>query len=85
MKLALSALTLAIGLGTGFAAFAAGESHLHEGDVLPLLVDGQIVLDDLDDKEVDFATGYPIFGAAFGDLARGPHSTVHTCDDDESD
>lgn len=75
MKLALSALTLAIGLGTGFAAYAAGESHLHEGDVLPLLVDGQIVLDDLDDKEVDFATGYPIFEADFGDLSGGPNST----------
>lgn len=72
MKLALSALTLAVGLGSGFAAYAAGP---HEGDVLPLLVDGQIVLDDLDDKEVDFATGYPIFEANFGDLAGGPHST----------
>lgn len=75
MKMMLSTCALAIGLVCGANVLAAGEPHLHEGDVLPLLVNGQIALDDLDDKEIDFATGFPIFEADFGDFAGGPHST----------
>lgn len=63
------ALTLASPL-----ALAAGD-HVHEGDVLPRLAAGTIVLDHVDDREADFASGYPIFASNFGDLGGGPHST----------
>jgi hypothetical protein len=64
---------LALGLASP-GALAAGD-HMHEGDVLPRLVSGSIVLDDLDDKEVDFSSAYPIFEADFGDLSGGPNAT----------
>lgn len=53
----------------------AAEGHVHEGDVLPRLSAGTIVLDHIDDRESDFASGYPIFEAVFGDLGGGPHAT----------
>jgi len=65
------ALAFAVSLGAP-SALAAG---LHEGDVLPRLVDNTIVIDDLDDKEVDFVSGFPIFESDFGDLAGGPNKT----------
>ena len=69
----LTPLALAFALSLGApSAFAAG---LHEGDVLPRLVDGTIVIDDLDDKEVDFVSGLPIFESDFGDFAAGPFET----------
>ncbi len=84
MKRILSSSVLAFGLGCGFNALAVDEPPVHEGDVLPLLVAGQLVLDDLDDKEFDFATGYPIFEGDFGDLAGGPHATDDPGYDHES-
>jgi hypothetical protein len=68
-----NSLVLAVGLvfSTG-TALAVGT---HDEDVLPLLEGGTIVLDDLDDKEFDFASGYPIFEADFGDLGGGPDVT----------
>jgi len=70
----LTTCTLAAGLAFNVAA-RAEEAHVHEGDILPLLAGGTLVLDDLDDKPKDFATGYAIFEADFGDLAGGPNST----------
>jgi len=69
----LRALTCALALAAA-PLVAAEEGDTHEGDVLPLLpcatdkANCTIVLDDLDDKPQDAATGYAIFEADFGDF-----------------
>jgi hypothetical protein len=64
--------------------------HVHEGDVLPLLpcltdkANCKIEIDDLDDKEIDASTGFPIFEGDFGDLPAGKFGTDDPGYDHES-
>jgi len=78
--LVMTAALLALNLACGSAS-AAG---VHDGDILPRLEGGQIVLDHLDDRELDFTTGYAIFEGDFADFAGGPDATKDPGFDHES-
>lgn len=57
-----------------FATLQSYAQEVHEGDVLPELADGKVILN-TDGFEFDFLTGAPIFEADFGDIAGGAFET----------